>query len=123
MYKICHQSGRILFTTDNEVTARNREQFGWKVIKVDKSREQFEAVAANKLNFDISTVIASRDGDSYDSKLISDWYGFWQASRAAIEIELPENKWHPCDCIDVVIAFDKDDVIESIRAAGVKVKE
>ncbi len=31
MYKICHQSGRVLFTTDNEVTARNREQFGWKV--------------------------------------------------------------------------------------------
>lgn len=47
----------------------------------------------------------------------------WQASRAAIEIELPENKWHPCDCIDVVIAFDRDDVIESIRAAGIKVKE
>lgn len=47
----------------------------------------------------------------------------WQASRAAIEIELPENKWHPCDCIDVVIASDKDDVIESIRAAGIKVKE
>lgn len=47
----------------------------------------------------------------------------WQASRASIEIELPENKWHPCDCIDVVIAFDRDDVIESIRAAGIKVKE
>lgn len=42
LYKICHQSGRVLFTTDNEVTARNREQFGWKVTEVDKSREQFE---------------------------------------------------------------------------------
>lgn len=47
----------------------------------------------------------------------------WQASRAAIEIELPKNKWHPCDCIDVVVAYDKDDVIESIRAAGLRVKE
>lgn len=34
-WQICHQSGCVLFTTDNEVTARNREQFGWKVIKVD----------------------------------------------------------------------------------------
>lgn len=46
LYKICHQSGRVLFTTDNEVTARNREQFGWKVIVVDKSRAQFEAEMA-----------------------------------------------------------------------------
>lgn len=70
---------------------------------------------------------AWREGDGYkvdddESELDGLWQA-WQASRAAIEIELPENKWHPCDCIDVVIAFDKDDVIESIRAAGIKVKE
>lgn len=91
LYKICHQSGRVLFTTDNEVTARNREQFGWKVIEVDKSRKQFEAVAANKLNFDVSTVVASRNGDTYDSGILSIWWQFWQASRAAIEIELPDS--------------------------------
>lgn len=121
-WQVCHQSGRVLFTTDNEVTSRNREQFGWKVIEVDKSREQFEAEMA-KLG-DCVDMRRAKNGDNeymaWDAGLA---WKMWQASRAAIEIELPENKWHPCDCIDVVIAFDKDDVIESIRAAGIKVKE
>lgn len=128
-WQVCHQSGRVLFTTDNKVTARNREQFGWKVIEMDKSREQFEAVAANKLNFDISTVIASRDGDSYDSKLISDWYGFWQASRAAIEVELPELKMLK-DYLSEVTMREREDILVGIRleflrkisAEGIKVK-
>lgn len=38
-WQVCHQSGRVLFTTNNEVTARNREQFGWKVIEVDNRYE------------------------------------------------------------------------------------
>lgn len=37
-WQVCHHSGRVLFTTDNEVTARNREQFGWKVIEIDNNR-------------------------------------------------------------------------------------
>lgn len=125
LYKICHQSGRVLFTTDNEVTARNREQFGWKVIEVDKSREQFEqwVINENKLRISAHDNPLKRCAHSYYYGWVSSAWEVWQASRAAIEIELPENKWHPCDCIDVVIAFDKDDVIESIRAAGIKVKE
>lgn len=42
----------------------------------------------------------------------------WQASRAAIEIELPV--WFVSDAIAV---YDRDDIDESIRAAGIKVKE
>lgn len=42
----------------------------------------------------------------------------WQASRAAIEIELPA--WFVSDAIAV---YDRDEVEESIRAAGIKVKE
>lgn len=123
LYKICHQSGRVLFTTDNDVTARNREQFGWKVIEVDKSREQFEQFIQRKFGDLIDQRITKNgDGEYFSWDMQVAWLS-WQASRAAIEIELPENKWHPCDCIDVVIAFDKDDVIESIRAAGIKVKE
>lgn len=121
-WQVCHQSGRVLFTTDNEVTARNREQFGWKVIEVDKSREQFEAEMA-KLGDCVDMRRAKNGDNEYMAWDVALAWKMWQASRAAIEIELPENKWHPCDCIDVVIAFDKDDVIESIRAAGIKVKE
>lgn len=98
---------------------------------MNESRKQFEAAAANKLNFDISTVIASRDGDSYDSKLISDWYGFWQASRAAIEIELPSRKaacasgYGDGYLVDSLMgdALEYDETVEAIRAAGIKVKE
>lgn len=87
---------------------------------MNESRKQFEAAAANKLNFDISTVIASRDGDSYDSKLISDWYGFWQASREAIEIELPESfTMHSGRTPYLYVS----EVQSAIRAAGIKVKE
>lgn len=122
MYKICHQSGRVLFTTDNEVTARNREQFGWKVIKVDKSREQFEKWFSKSYSCIAKLFRLNSEGEYENLTIRASWRA-WQASRAAIEVELPENKWRPCDCIDVVIAFDRDDVIESIRAAGIKVKE
>ncbi|HBL8926492.1 TPA: hypothetical protein LTW74_001415 [Enterobacter hormaechei] len=44
----------------------------------------------------------------------------WQASRAAIEVELPE--WFsPHDCGDRVMWSDA--VEKAIRAAGIKVKE
>lgn len=122
-WQVCHQSGRVLFTTDNEVTARNREQFGWKVIEVDKSREQFHEYMLERPGAVGDDIVRKlKDGEYVHIATQLRWEA-WQASRAAIEIELPENKWHPCDCIDVVIAFDKDDVIESIRAAGIKVKE
>lgn len=45
------------------------------------------------------------------------WEG-WKESRAAVEIELPEVcAWNLCELLD------KKEVIESIRAAGIKVKE
>lgn len=42
----------------------------------------------------------------------------WQASRAAIEIELPASF-----VSDAIAVYDRDEVEESIRAAGIKVKE
>lgn len=88
LYKICHQSGRVLFTTHNEVTARNREQIGWKVIKVDKSREQFEQKIQHSYGEDY--LVVNDDGD-YVNWITADLWEFWQASRAAIEVELPDS--------------------------------
>lgn len=89
-WQICHQSGRVLFTTDNEVTARNREQFGWKVIKVDKSREQFEQFIQRKFGDLIDQrVTKNGDGEYFSWDMQVAWLS-WQASRAAIEIELPD---------------------------------
>lgn len=95
-WQVCHQSGRVLFTTHNEVTARNREQFGWKVIEVDKSREQFEAYYAEYFGQSLQWVIDRRcenkdfSGYQMGTGLQSAWK-MWQASRAAIEIELPDS--------------------------------
>lgn len=92
LYKICHQSGRVLFTTDNEVTARNREQFGWKVTEVDKSREQFEAEMA-KLG-DCVDMRRAKNGDEeymeWDVRLA---WKMWQESRKALNIELTPVCW------------------------------
>lgn len=90
MYKICHQSGRVLFTTHNEVTARNREQFGWKVIKVDKSREQFEAEMA-KLGDCVDMRRAKNGDEEYMAWDVALAWKMWQASREAIEVELPDS--------------------------------
>lgn len=84
LYKICHQSGRVLFTTHNEVTARNREQFGWKVIEVDKSREQFEKWFSDQGKHQYA--IEKSNGNYILASANSAWQS-WQASRAAIEIE------------------------------------
>lgn len=89
MYKICHQSGRVLFTTDSEVTARNREQFGWKVIKVDKSREQFHEYMLERPGAVGDDIVRKlKDGEYVHIATQLRWEA-WQASRAAIEIELP----------------------------------
>nr|DAN85944.1 MAG TPA: hypothetical protein [Caudoviricetes sp.] len=121
LYKICHQSGRILFTTDNEVTARNREQFGWKVIKVDKSREQFEKWFSDQGKHQYA--IEKSNGNYILASANSAWQS-WQASRSAVEIELPPavegsnvpfagNAWN---------AY-RVEAVEAVRAAGIKVKE
>ena len=121
LYKICHQSGRVLFTTDNEVTARNREQFGWKVIEVDKSREQFEQFIQRKFGDLIDQrVTKNGDGEYFSWDMQVAWLS-WQASRAAIEVELPDS-----------IEFDGPDmsgaqqairqIRETLTETGIKVK-
>lgn len=123
-WQVCHQSGRVLFTTDNEVTARNREQFGWKVIKVDKSREQFEQFIQRKFGDLIDQrVTKNGDGEYFSWDMQVAWLS-WQASRAAIEVDLPPavdgsnapfagNAWN---------AY-RVEAVEAIHAAGIKVKE
>lgn len=121
LYKICHQSGRVLFTTDNEVTARNREQFGWKVTEVDKSREQFEQWFPEMVEGMPPSMV-----EVFDKML----FIAWQASRAAIEVELPRRKMACASgygdgyLVDSLMgdALEYDETVEAIRAAGLRVK-
>lgn len=84
---------------------------------MDESRKQFEAEMA-KLG-DCVDVRRAKNGDeeymAWDVRLA---WRFWNLSRAAIEIELPA--WFVSDAIAV---YDRDEVDEVIRAAGIKVKE
>ena len=134
-WAIKHKSGRTLFATSDEFIANNRRKMGWIVEEVKMtSREQFEKEMSDKYEW-FSDAIACADfcGDDDDGYYVGGdyiyhgtscsealfwlWRG-WQASRAAIEIELPE--WYVCE-VDAV--FDRDEVIEAIESAGLKVKK
>lgn len=123
MWNVCHKSGRVLFTTNNERTAMNRIERGWRVEKVDQSREQFEAWADK--NFD-GFGNKANNGDYYFEPVQIAWEA-WQASRKELVIELPEptdSKYcGPAPCMD---GFDPDlymsDLKTVLTRAGLTVK-
>lgn len=79
-------------------------------------REEFESWLAPSWSRD--TYLEDEGEVAYvDDWVQGAWVG-WRASRAAIEIELPA--WFVSDAIAV---YDRDEVDEVIRAAGIKVKE
>jgi len=93
------------------------------------SREQFEAWVSGQYPCEPMEDILLKVGpekERYHLKLIQRLWEAWQASREAVEVELPSLKqidsgeryvWS-----DGVFNF-KEDVIESIRAAGIKIIE
>ncbi|EJC1153967.1 hypothetical protein MYA08_001871 [Cronobacter sakazakii] len=88
---------------------------------MDKSREQFEAAIKQKYGDLIDQrVCKNGDGEYMAWDMQVAWWA-WQASRAAVEIELD-------DKVMVEDEFDKghncaiDYCAEAIRAAGLKVK-
>lgn len=88
---------------------------------MDESRKQFEEWITNTSSDLLRVVMIKRREDGIYRHLATEnkWKA-WQASRAAIEIELPE--WFsPHDCGDKVMWSDA--VEQAIRAAGIKVKE
>lgn len=114
-WAIKHKSGRTLFVTSDEFIANNRRKMGWIVEEVKMtSREQFEEWFYEYTGCDPK--------DSRYVNMVEMYWMAWQASRAAIEIELPE----PCSpgdfCIDIP-AQAHHEVIEAIVSAGLKVKK
>lgn len=99
-----------MFVTDSKITADNRKEMGWIVEEVKMmSREQFEAWCINR---GIS-ITKSPGYDGYQNprtKVI--WEG-WQASRAAIEIDLTNMHLLLCD---------QNDVVDELIKHGVKAR-
>lgn len=89
-----------------------------KQVKRMTSREQFEQKIQHDFGEDYLAV--NDDGD-YINWVTYDLWEYWVASRAAIEVELPE----PCSpgdfCVDIP-AQAHHEVIEAIESAGIKVK-
>lgn len=99
-WAIKHKSGRTLFVTSDEFIANNRRKMGWIVEKVEMtSREQFEQKIQHAYGEDYLAV--NSDGD-YVNWITADLWEFWVASRAEIEIRLPNQAclatWHYAGC-------------------------
>lgn len=122
-WAIKHKSGRTLFVTSDKFIANNRREMGWIVEEVKMtSREQFEKFIMSVAgNVSMQTFMV-HDSIYYKDAHIQGMWRAWQASRAAIEIELPE----PCSpgdfCIDIP-AQAHHEVIEAIEQAGLKVEK
>ncbi len=122
-WAIKHKSGRTLFVTSDEFIANNRRKMGWIVEEVKMtSRERFEQwLYQQRVRGITFSTIDKFDVDGvvyYKSPDIQGQWNAWQASRAAIEIELPEEESMGC-----TTGYYAEDVIEAIKQAGLKVKK
>ena len=114
-WAIKHKSGRTLFVTSDWFIANNRRKMGWIVEEVKMtSREKFgEWAKENGMS------LAYGDCDYVYSPTAWAWKA-WQASRAAIEIELPERHYF---CDNDGSFFAAEEIIYEIEQAGLKVKK
>lgn len=131
-WAIKHKSGRTLFVTSDEFIANNRREMGWIVEEVKiSSREQFEQWIKEETGFDLwrTEYPMTEWGDQqYKCHQTNLAWMAWQASRAAIEVELPTtievNPFGP-SAAKMFCELHKNTVAEcakSILAAGLKVK-
>jgi uroporphyrinogen-III synthase len=91
----------------------------------DKMREEFEVAVLRdwpQAKLHRCAAVSSRAGQYADEIIQHAWWG-WQASRAALVIELPELNPEMFSC-NVVFGHEKarNEATKAIEAAGVKVK-
>lgn len=95
-------------------------------LKVEDSRADFEAEFRKQYSFDkhldLLLEMYNHGTDEepdidYYSLAARDAWKWWQASRAAIVVELPE--WFVSDAIAV---YDRDKIEDALNAAGITVK-
>ena len=124
-WAIKHKSGRTLFVTSDEFIANNRRKMGWIVEEVRMtSREQFEdwykCDALNRVKWyqesNIDSDLMVDSGGYYFRDAIQRRWEAWQASRAAIEIQV-------CPCPNDHGPNVDDHYREQINNAGLKVKK
>lgn len=108
----------------------NRAKYGWRVEKVDQSREQFEACFNMRYPGQSDMLRKSENGNYVYHSVDSQWY-MWQASRKELVIELPERLSPEGYHIDEAYLvpdpdgdyLDRDEVIETLTRAGLTVNQ
>nr|DAK90721.1 MAG TPA: hypothetical protein [Caudoviricetes sp.] len=124
-WAIKHKSGRTLFMTSDEFIANNRRKMGWIVEEVKMtSREQFEKWVKEETGFDLWRTeypMTEWDNQQYKCHQTNLAWLAWQASRAVIEIELP-NQFPGEYYLDRDVIY-ADELIEELEQAGLKVKK
>lgn len=86
---------------------------------MDESRKAFEQWAQGMMEFAPDDLTWDEERNCYrDYVPHMAWKG-WQASRAAIQVELPDFDIG----YEMLEYFEPEKVISAIRAAGIKVKE
>ena len=92
MWAVKHKSGTVLFVTNCERTANNRRDMGWIMEEVKMtSREQFEEWISDGISSDLhrQIMLSRYENGNYSHIATRHKWDAWQASRAAIEIEIP----------------------------------
>lgn len=91
------------------------------------SREQFEAFLQDKYGYQPRYIADKRESYSYNRSSFQGLWEAWQASREAVEVDFPppEPDRGTDSQVDISAGFSnrmRSKCIESIRAAGIKVK-
>lgn len=93
---------------------------------MDESRKQFEEWYASSWRLrddELRRELAVEDNGDYIYSCAYNSWRAWQASRSAIEIEVPDvEKWRSVDAVRAQTAY-KSSITAELSAAGIKVKE
>nr|DAH53636.1 MAG TPA: hypothetical protein [Caudoviricetes sp.] len=131
MWAVKNKLGTVLFVTNCERTANNRREMGWIVEEVKMtSREQFEKWICDGVNSDVhrGIMLSRYENGNYIHLATKHKWDAWQASRAAIEIELPDvygDKYTPSSCTMDGFDFENylHDLYVAIEQENIKVKK
>lgn len=91
---------------------------------MDESRKAFEQWISNTTTSDLhrGIMLDRRESGGYSHLATENKWEAWQASRAAIDIELPDEYTYDEEVREHASQLISD-CAEAIRAAGIKVKE
>lgn len=123
-WAIKHKSGRTLFIASDEFIANNRRKMGWIVKEVKMtSREKLEEWVKEETGCDLWRTeypMTEWDDQQYKCHKTNLAWMAWQASRVAVEIDLPERHYF---CDNDGSFFAAEEIIYEIEQAGLKVKK